>query len=443
MGALFYQKHSDFFFDSYECLSVKDRTFFQRQKLKKYIENCLEYSEFYRRRLPKIDWSDDFPLLGVEPLTSKDLRENLPPFNSNLIASKEAYTVFQSGGTTGGPKTSLFSDEELEKLNKANARGFFALGVKPHDPVADFFASGSLYMTFIHINRCLQKYGCVNFPFANHTEIEFIHKVVSLFQIGTFTGVASYILQILRQFDELKLEKFPIKKILFGGEPLFEADKRELVQNWGVEVVAAPGYGTIDSWYIGYQCLKSSLGVFHAHDDEVYIEIINEETGKPCAVGEAGMVYVTTCERSLTPIVRYRVGDLAYFTGKDCPCGRTTPLFKLLGRGDDTLRIGYDSIDYNFIQDFLAENKLSGTAQIQKLKISGRDALLLNIESLETFSEDNLSRLKEKFYHKRPAFYELLSKKQIEPLQIKICEPNSLKRNPRTGKLIRVLDYEE
>ena len=52
------------------------------------------------------------------------------------------------------------------------------------------------------------------------------------------------------------------------------------------------------------------------------------------------MLYATALPRRLTPIVRYRVGDRARWLGCRCACGRTTPLFELLGRGDDILRIG-------------------------------------------------------------------------------------------------------
>ena len=111
-------------------------------------------------------------------MTSDTLRELVPPVSDGLLSRKTRdYTVFQSGGTTGFPKSTLFSHDELELLNLGNARGFFAMGLSPDDRVGNLFAVGGLYMTFIHINRMLQQYGCMNFPFSNHTPAEFVHTV--------------------------------------------------------------------------------------------------------------------------------------------------------------------------------------------------------------------------------------------------------------------------
>ena len=51
----------------------------------------------------------------------------------------------------------------------------------PEDRVVNQFAVGGLYMTFIHINRMLQQYGCQNFPFSNHADVGLVRTMVDLF----------------------------------------------------------------------------------------------------------------------------------------------------------------------------------------------------------------------------------------------------------------------
>ena len=415
-----------------------------RENLDQYIRFAADSLPFYRDRLASYESSASAPLKNVPVLTSADLRDILPPVSDRLVAGGvKDYTVFQSGGTTGVPKTTLFSHAELERLNLPNARGFFALGLNENDRVGNLFAVGGLYMTFIHINRMLQQYGCMNFPFSNHTPVDFVHTVVKLFNVNCLTGIASVVMNCLRGMSEIGMEGIKIEKILYGGEHLYEADKREIRERYGAKVIAAPGYGTVDTWYLGYQCLDCPTGVFHAHDDEVYLEVVNEETGELCDKGEVGMLYATTFPRRITPIVRYRVGDRTKWVNEPCGCGRTTPLFKLLGRGDDVLRIGYDSVDYAAIQEFVLQFEgLSGTIQMEKVRDQGKDRLIIRIETRLSPEQRSIvaQKLEETLLEVRPSLRDFVKKGTTWPVRFELVDLNTLPRNPRTGKLMRVID---
>jgi len=126
-----------------------------------------------------------------------------------------------------------------------------------------------------------------------------------------------------------------------------------------------------------------------------------------------------------------------------CRCGRTTPLFKLLGRGDDVLRIGFDSVDYPFVQVVVARIKgLLGSAQMQKKREKGRDRLILRAES--DASPRDFARLAKALEREvcaqRPTLRKAVQEKTIWPLTVEIVKAGSLPRNPRTGKLVRVID---
>ncbi len=432
------------FYDAWESKSEDARRRAIGLKLKDYIRFAARNVPFYRERLSAFDPKAEHPLAKIPVLGSEDLRGLVPPASLGLLSTNTGdYNVFQSGGTTGFPKTALFSHSEMEALDLPNARGFYALGLKKEDRVGNLFAVGALYMTFIHINRMLQQYGCMNFPFTNYAPADFMHMVMRRFNINCIAGVSSIILDRLREMKKMGLEGIKIEKIFYGGEHLYEADKQELREDFGVSLVAAPGYGTIDSWYIGYQCLSCPTGVFHTHDDQCFLEIVDEETGRPCPPGKAGMTYATTFPRRLTPIVRYRVGDRALWIKKPCPCGRTTPLFRLLGRGDDVLRVGYDSFDYGSLLEAVGRVPgLSGTVQMQKTRERGRDRLTVRVETEAPRGQH--PKLAEALAREipigRPALRKCISEKTIWPFKIELLKPGSISRNPRTGKLIRVLD---
>jgi phenylacetate-coenzyme A ligase PaaK-like adenylate-forming protein len=265
--------------------------------------------------------------------------------------------------------------------------------------------------------------------------------VVQLFRVNCLTGIASVVLNALRAFPNA--DGIQIDKIFFGGEHLYEADKREIENKFGTKTILAPGYGTVDTWYIGYQCEKTGTGVFHAHDDQTYIEIVNEDTGEAVTPGEAGMMYATAFPRRVTPIVRYRVGDRAMWLAERCACGRTTPLFQLLGRGDDVLRIGYDSVDYNAVQaHVLTVPGLSGSIRMEKEREEGKDRLVIKIETEVAVSNRPVlaNRFAETFVEARPSLRDFVKKGTVWPIRVELVDPGTLPRNPKTGKLIRVVD---
>ena len=68
-----------------------------------------------------------------------------------------------------------------------------------------------------------------------------------------------------------------------------------------------------------------------------YIELINQQ-GQHAAPGEMGEVLITDMLNLPMPLIRYRIGDMASWSGKTCSCGRTLPMFSdLSGRVSDFL----------------------------------------------------------------------------------------------------------
>ncbi|MBU2574854.1 MAG: hypothetical protein KKH28_12335 [Elusimicrobia bacterium] len=438
-----YHHRSGPFYDKWEALGEEKRKKIISGNLDEYVRFAARSAPFYKKRLADYDRNSRFPLAGVPVLAPARFRALLPPLSRALVTGGEtAYNVFQSGGTTGSPKTTLFSNAELEQLTLPNARGFYACGLDPSDRVADLFAVGGLYMTFLHVNRMLQQYGCMNFPFSNHTPSDFVGAVAKLFKINCVAGISSVVLSALRNIDAARPGALKLKKIYYGGEHLYESDKDELRGKFGAGIILAPGYGTVDTWYIGYQCLQCPTGIFHAHDDQCYIEIMDKETGKHCASGETGMLYATPFLRRLTPIVRYGVGDRARWLKDKCACGRTTPLFELQGRGDDILRIGFDSVDYGCVQAAVARAKgPTGAVQMEKKREKGKDRLVVRVEADGAVSRRGELRaaIEREIVRDRPTLSKSIAEHTVLPLRLELLGRGEIPRNPRTGKLSRVI----
>ena len=74
----------------------------------------------------------------------------------------------------------------------------------------------------------------------------------------------------------------------------------------------------------------------HFWEDCYLVEIIDPETGEPVPEGEIGELVLTTLDREMMPLIRYRTRDLTRILPGKCPCGRThLRIDRIKGRSDD------------------------------------------------------------------------------------------------------------
>ncbi len=92
-------------------------------------------------------------------------------------------------------------------------------------------------------------------------------------------------------------------------------------------------YGCEEVSLIACQCERHAG--LHVNADGLYVEILRPD-GSPCEPGKPGRVVVTDLLNHAMPILRYEVGDMACWAGRDCSCGRGLPLLeKIEGRVAD------------------------------------------------------------------------------------------------------------
>jgi phenylacetate-CoA ligase len=94
-------------------------------------------------------------------------------------------------------------------------------------------------------------------------------------------------------------------------------------------------YGSSEVGLAAHECPEGRL---HVAAEGVIVEVVRDD-GSPAAPGELGQVLVTVLRNRATPILRYRIGDLAEMsTGEPCRCGRGLPtLGRLVGRANELL----------------------------------------------------------------------------------------------------------
>ena len=119
-----------------------------------------------------------------------------------------------------------------------------------------------------------------------------------------------------------------------GGEPAFRA---RLEEGWGAKVTEAMGIGDIGVSLWG-ECEEQD-GMHLGARGFVHAELIDPETGDAVALddGAAGELVLTHLRHRAAPLLRFRTRDHVHVRTSPCPCGRTGPRVRCIGRTDDML----------------------------------------------------------------------------------------------------------
>lgn len=410
------------------------------EKLRTLFAAAQAGSPFHAARLQGLTLTGRAELVRVPILAKDDWVAASPPRSDAALTRPlgGAY-VFRSGGSTGDPKFSIFAAEEFAASMVHFRRSYTSVGLGPADRVANLFAAGGLYASFVFVNRLLEELGCLNFPYTAAAPAEVVADGAARFGIDTLLGFPSWLLQVA---PALAARGVRIRKVFYAGEHLHAEDRAALVGQLGCEVVASAGYGAVDSGLMGYQCEAMTGGWHHVLADHAYLEVLHPETLAPVPAGEEGLLVVTNLDRLLHPVIRYRVGDLARLVPGPCPCGRTTPRFELLGRGDDALRLGYATLTRaEVLAAYAGEPGLTSAVQLVKRREDGREALLVRVEVPDPAGAPDLAgRLTTRLLEAKPDLAKMVAAGSLARPTVEVLAPGAIARVPVTGKFRGTID---
>ncbi len=411
-------------------------------------------SPFYRdlySSLPggeSLQWSD-VPFIDQE----KFWAANGISGNQVITAPAQDGIVFKSGGTTGSPKFSIFSQAEWDAFTRTFGRGMTAGGLRRGDRIANLFYAGELYASFIFIMKSIElavEPG-LQFPMGGGMSPQEVLKTVAELGIDVWAGVPTSMLTLAEEYaaNQKNYGEVRPRKILFGGEGMYEDQRSRLQEVFPGVTLQSIGYASVDAGPLGFADPGCLPGEHRAFGKETLFEIVDEESGEVIEeTGRPGRVLFTNLTRSLVPIIRYPAGDIAEWVDeKTLDSDRK---FLLLGRAGEAARVGPISLYYEDARKIL-ESVLSGETSEKgfafqivishfdrrdemKLIISvGADSALPNRTSL-------IAKMRERLLAERPALDSEALAGKIHPLRIEFAPLAGLAKNARTGKLKRVID---
>ncbi len=308
----------------------------------------LDRSTFYRERLASagIDSAGDAGGLGEIarlPLTDKQevkatcTPEN--PFGAHLCVERsEIARVYSTSGTTGTPSYIPLTAADLDNWVAASARSYAASGIAAGGSIvstynAGPFAAGAALAAFDRIGLCHIPVGTGN--------TERLLRAIELLEPDAAVLTPSYAAYLIEAAAERgsDLRASSVERVLVAGEPGGgeAAFRARLEDGWGASVTEAMGIGDIGVSLWG-ECERRD-GMHLGARGIVHAELINPGSGDALAIedGARGELVLTHLDHRAAPLLRFRTRDFVEVRTSPCPCGRTAPRVRCIGRTDEML----------------------------------------------------------------------------------------------------------
>ncbi len=372
-----------------EVMSAEERERYYNENIRRLIEFAYENAPAVKDRLDKV---------GVKPSqirTTKDLelipfitRDEIiklqaanPPFGGLLtMPVKDLYRILFSPGPIYVPVASPECARDVLTILRA-------AGLKKGDRVICSFPY--LLAAGATLGDALALGEMVAIPAgAGNTELQL--DMIRDLGIEGYLGTPSFLMNLVRKADELGYDfrrEFKLRCGVIGAEPLLPEVRNTLEQDYGIKLTNAIGVG-VGLWF-GCEC-RQQAG-FHTLE-EVFVEIVDPQTGKQLGPGEVGALVITGFNNDAFPMIRYMSGDLSEFTDEPCPCGRTSRRFMgIMGRVGDSVKIRALYLTPGQVKTVASRFAVISKCQVVVNRVGYRDEMTFNIELAdETIDRDSL-----------------------------------------------------
>ncbi len=353
-----------------------------------------ERSPFYKEKFrkhnihpAKVRTPED---LGDFYTTSQDLKERSP----KEFLCQPPQLVFETTGTKSPkPKQVYFSYAEIENYAKEGACGLYHLGIRREDRVISMMDT-SFWNAAWTSRESLRKLGCLYIEASKIPPEEFYERA-SNHDFNVLFAEPSW-LSLLTQVA-VKKGIWPLKLILVGGENITEQTRNTLESIWKTDIYM--GYGQTESFgSAGLECARKQG--YHISENNLWYEIY-----KPDAEGYGELV-LSTLQRRVMPLLRYRTSDVTRLIDEPCTCGipNIRRIAKIRGRCDEMINCGAGNITpWLFERVFHGVSDISSDWQVAVMRDGNLDLVEFRLELTDGNSPVNVeAKIKSKIQTEFP-----------------------------------------
>lgn len=422
-----------------ETMPRKELEQLQLKKLRQTIRIAMN-SPMYKKRFEEYNITPDSiktldDIRKIPFTTKQDLRDNYP---FGLVGGdmKDAIRIHSSSGTTGHPTVVVYSKHDIDSWANMIARNMYMVGCRN----TDVFQNSSGYGMFtggLGFQYGAERLGATTVPAAagnSKRQIMFIRD----FGTTCLHAIPSYAIRLAEVFQEEGIDprSTKLRTLFIGAEPHTNEQRLRIERLLGVKAYNSYGMTEMNGPGVAFEC-KMQNGM-HLWEDNYIVEIVDPETLEPVPDGESGEMVLTTLDRTMMPILRYRTRDITRIIPGQCECGRThRRIDRIKGRTDDMFIIKGVNVFPMQVEKILVQYPGIGSNYLITLDtIADNDVMTVEIE-LEDMKSDTYPELQEM----AKAIQRALKDEILLTPRVKFVKKGTLPVSD--GKAVRVKDLRE
>ncbi|PYV19106.1 MAG: hypothetical protein DMG21_02725 [Acidobacteria bacterium] len=254
--------------------------------------------------------------------------EDLLSLPAEDFICREPQAVFETTGTTGRPKRTYFSYDELDYAARFEAAALYENGVRRGDRVICTFDAGYWISSWVAYLGC--KHMGVFCSSVGKPHPREVYSRLHEYRYNIIMADPTWLVS-LSEIAE-KEGTAQVKLIIAAGDRMTDEYRKFIEEVWHAPVIL--GYGSTEmGGGLGLEC--SERDGYHIDEFNFWVEILNPDSDG------FGELVVTTLTRRTMPLIRYRARDVTRFLEGACPCGATIArLAKIRGRRDEMVVMG-------------------------------------------------------------------------------------------------------
>lgn len=323
-------EESRYYHPTIEIMDRDDLNALIDERLRYTIAYAEKHSPFYRHWFKEHHITPDDvkvheDLLHLPVISGADIRANQPPMKEEFLfrsaSWNDIFTVHETSGTSGIPKSFFLTWQDWERYAEKYARIFTSQGFSNGDRII-ICASYGMNVGANTMTLAARDAGITIIPAG---KCSFPLRMLKSYQP---TGIVGSVFKLLRLARQMKAESFPVEqsgvqRLIVGGEAFAEEARRYLAEIWGCIVYNT--YGSTEGTMCG-EC--TALNGLHVPEDMVHMDLYDTRMKGFVNDGECGRIVLTTL---LPPggisgnlLINYDTEDTSVVLSREqCQCGRT------------------------------------------------------------------------------------------------------------------------
>jgi len=305
--------------------------------------------------------------LGDFFLTSEEVRKS----PEALLCGRPELAI-ESSGTTGHAARIFLSHEELEYNARQGAILKAVYGISAEDRILSTFDYG-FSLDGLLASRGIPYWKAFGMCVGRVDPAE-IYRKLPIYRFNVVMSGTPWLARLTEVAQE-EGRLYPLKLLVGGGGGGILKRTREWIESFWDAPLCMTYACAEAATVVGFECLERDG--YHLNEFDFFVEILD-----PDSEGY-GEVVITTVNRTVMPLIRYRTRDVARLMEGECPCGlpfrRLSPL---RGRLDEIVASVWGNVHPDFFEKVLsAMPGITDEWQVALLEREGKQTFQFRLET--------------------------------------------------------------